>query len=43
MRMGTVLSRPETFLRAHRESPDRLEAARELLEEVATDRQAAAS
>jgi len=36
MRMGTVLSRPETFLRAHEESPERLAAAGELLAEIRT-------
>ena len=31
LRMGQVLSRPESFLRAHRESEGRLETAREML------------
>jgi len=34
MRMGTVLSRPETFLRAHRQSDERLEGMAEILAEV---------
>jgi len=34
MRMGTVLGRPETFLRAHRESDERLGGMAEILAEV---------
>ncbi len=34
MRMGTVLGRPATFLKAHRESQARLDEARELLAEI---------
>jgi len=34
MRMGTVLSRPETFLRAHRQSEERLDGMAEVLAEV---------
>ncbi len=34
MRMGTVLSRPETFLRAHRESDERLGSMAEVLGEI---------
>jgi hypothetical protein len=33
MRMGTVLSRPETFLRAHHESGERLGSMAEILAE----------
>ncbi len=35
MRMGTVLSRPESFLRAHRQSDERLEQMAEILGEEA--------
>ncbi len=34
MRMGTVLGRPETFLRAHRESGERLDTVAGMLEEI---------
>jgi len=34
MRMGTVLSRPETFLRAHRESGERLDSMAEILSKM---------
>jgi len=34
MRMGTVLGRPETFLRAHRQSDERLDGMAEILSEV---------